>query len=174
MKKLLTSASVAGLSLPARKNDRVVWDSKLVGFGVRLRPGKTTWIVQYRIGVRPRRHTLGDVRTINADIARKSAKERLAQAQLGHDPQAAKIEARAKSAITLGSKVEIYLASKNSKSLRKSQCGRGVTCSLGMVAVHLRDFARRKKRWTSELPIPKASRFYRGIFTKVTSNQPTE
>jgi integrase len=116
MKKLLTDTSVAGLSLPNGKDDHIVWDSKVPGFGVRLRPGKTTWIIQYRIGVRQRRLTLGDVQTINADKARNAAKDRLAAIRLGNDPQADKIEARTKSAITLGSEIEIYLATKAQKS----------------------------------------------------------
>lgn len=76
-------------------------------------PRKATWIIQYRIGVKQRRHTLGDAKTINGDKARNAAKDRLAQVRLGGDPQADKVEARAKSGITLGSKVEIYLADKN-------------------------------------------------------------
>ena len=115
-KRKLTSASVADLRLPDGKSDYIFWDSEVPGFGVRLRPGKTTWIIQYRVGVKQRRHTLGDVKTLNGDKARKAAKDRLAQVRLGGDPQADKVEARAKSAITLGSKVEIYLVDKEKTS----------------------------------------------------------
>jgi hypothetical protein len=111
-KRKLTSASVADLRLPDGKTDDIVWDTEVPGFGVRLRPGKATWIIQYRVGVKQRRHTLGDVKTVNGDKARKAAKDRLAQVRLGGDPQADKVQARAKSVITLGSKVEIYLTEK--------------------------------------------------------------
>src|SRR5215467_712059 len=115
-KRKLTSASVGDLRLPDGKDDYIFWDSEVPGFGVRLRPGKATWIIQYRVGVKQRRHTLGDVKTLNGDKARKAAKDRLAQVRLGGDPQADKVEARAKSAITLGSKVEIYLVDKEKTS----------------------------------------------------------
>jgi hypothetical protein len=75
-KRKLTSASVGDLRLPDGKDDYIFWDSEVPGFGVRLRPGKATWIIQYRVGVKQRRHTLGDVKTLNGDKARKAAKDR--------------------------------------------------------------------------------------------------
>jgi hypothetical protein len=57
-----TDSFVRKLALPAGKTDHIQWDPDLPGFGVRLRPGKTSFIVQYRIGVDQRRKSLGDVR----------------------------------------------------------------------------------------------------------------
>jgi len=129
-KRKLTTTSVAELRLPPGKTDDIVWDSEVPGFGVRLRPGKTTWVIQYRVGVKQRRHTLGDVKTVNGDKARRVAKDRLAEVRLGGDPQADKVEARTKSAITLGSKVEIYLTDKEKTSRRNTIRGlKGYLCN---------------------------------------------
>jgi hypothetical protein len=62
----LTKANIERLALPAGVNDKIVFDSALPGFGLRLRDGgKRTWIVQYRVGAKQRRVTLGTVETLN-------------------------------------------------------------------------------------------------------------
>jgi Arm DNA-binding domain len=97
----LARANIERLSLPAGVSDRIVFDAALPGFGLRLREGgKGTWLVQYRVGTKQRRVTLG---TLDAEEARKRAKSALSKVHLGHDPQLEKAEARAQSAVTLGS-----------------------------------------------------------------------
>jgi integrase len=111
----LTKATVARLPLSddANKSDVLYFDEDVAGFGIRLRAGgKRTWIVQYRVGAKQRRVTLGDVRKLDADKARKDARNRLAQVTLGGDPQADKAATRAKAAATLGAVVETYLTGK--------------------------------------------------------------
>jgi hypothetical protein len=62
----------------------LVFDEGLPGFGLRVRGGgKRTWIVQYRIGQKQRRVTLGNVETIDADNARRRAKKALSKVNLG-------------------------------------------------------------------------------------------
>jgi integrase len=115
----LTKANIERLALPAGVNDRIIFDAALPGFGLRLRDGgKRTWIVQYRVGTKQRRVTLGTVETLNADEARKRAKSVLSKVHLGHDPQLEKAAARAQSAVTLGSIVERYLDERASKRLK--------------------------------------------------------
>src|ERR1700735_1462534 len=101
----LTDANVARLTLPEGKSELLVFDDMLPGFGVRLRAGgKRTWIVQYRIGPKQRRLTLGTVKTFDSIEARKRAKDTVAKVQLGQDPQAEKVSARGTRAreMTLG------------------------------------------------------------------------
>jgi integrase len=122
----LTKTTVARLALPRGKVDHIVFDGEVKGFGVRLRAGgKRSWIVQYRVGAKQRRVTLGAVETLDADKAREAARNRLAQVTLGGDPQADKVAARARAAETLGAAVETYLASKRdmlrSKSFKESE-----------------------------------------------------
>lgn len=102
--------NVERLALPAGVNDRIIFDDGLPGFGLRIRDGgKRTWIVQYRVGAKQRRVTLGTVETLNADEARKRARSALSKVHLGHDPQLEKGEARTQSVITLAAIAERYL-----------------------------------------------------------------
>jgi integrase len=116
----LTKQRIGQITLPAGKTDHIVFDRDLPGFGLRLRAGGgRTWILQYRTGHRQRRETLGDVRKLDADMARKEAKRRLAKVELGHDPQAERIEAKARAKFTLASVAKSYLGARK-EALRAS------------------------------------------------------
>jgi len=108
----LTRQAVAALVLPAGKDDVVYWDSALPSFGCRLRGGSKTWLIQYRVGSQQRRESLGDVRKVTLDDARKVARQKFAQIELGIDPAAEKakraLEATA-TALTLGEVARRYL-----------------------------------------------------------------
>src|SRR5262249_29718932 len=111
----LTLNVVGALLLPAGKQDHFEWDDALPGFGVRLRGDSKRWIVQYRIGVQQRRESLGDVRKVKLDDARKIARQRFAQAELGTDPAAERAKARnaaAAAKLTIASVAERYLGAK--------------------------------------------------------------
>jgi integrase len=121
----LTKDTVRKLKLSPGKADSIHFDEDLPGFGIRLRAGgKRTWLVQYRVGAKQRRVTLGTVKhldgsgTLDPDEAREVARKRLAKVTLGGDPQKDKHEARAKAALTLGAMVDRYLAVKEA-SVRK-------------------------------------------------------
>src|SRR4051794_21831350 len=87
----LSRQTVASFKLPAGKSEAILFDDALPGFGLRVRAGgKRVWVAQYRIGSKQRRVTIGSVKTIDPDDARRRAKELLAHAQLGKDPQADK------------------------------------------------------------------------------------
>ena len=104
----LTKAAITALT--TEKPDQVFWDDELPGFGVRIRAGKKSWLVQYRIGQQQRRNSLGDIRRVSLEDARKIARQRFAQIELGEDPAADKAEARAaaaKAVLTLGAVVDV-------------------------------------------------------------------
>ncbi|HEX9320564.1 MAG TPA: tyrosine-type recombinase/integrase, partial [Xanthobacteraceae bacterium] len=106
----LTKAIVAKLKLPEGKSEVIHFDDTLRRFGIRLRAGgRRSWVIQYRIGRRQRRLTLGDAAVMNADAAREEAKRKLAKVDLGHDIQAEKIEAKARQHVTFGYVVNLYL-----------------------------------------------------------------
>jgi integrase len=87
----LTERNVADLVRPADKDDVVIWDDDLPGFGVRLRGDSKRWLVQYRAGgAHQRREILGDTRKVKLEAARKAARQRFAQIELGIDPGAKK------------------------------------------------------------------------------------
>jgi hypothetical protein len=96
-----TKDAVSALALPAGKDDHIEWDDALPGFGVRMRGNGKRWVVQYRAGTQQRRESLGDVRKVALDDARKIARQRFAQVELGVDPASERERANA-SALTLG------------------------------------------------------------------------
>ena len=128
----LTKANIERIKLPSDKSELIVFDETLPGFGLRIRAGgKRTWIAQYRFGSKQRRVTLASVATCDAEKARERAKETLARVQLGQDPQALKIAARAPkvSELTLGELVELYLPSAQRRLKQSTYSG---------VSLHLR------------------------------------
>lgn len=92
--------------------DFYVFDSELIGFGVRVRKtGGMSYIVRYRAGsgraAPARRVTIAALGKITPDQARERAKDILASVVKGEDPAKAKAEARA--ALTFGALVDGYL-----------------------------------------------------------------
>jgi integrase len=114
----LTDAIAATIKLPKGKDEFIVWDETLPGFGLRLRrtsSGTTrTWRIQYRIG-RQQRSESFDIRKVKLDAARKIARKRFAAIELGADPAADRQRARADTVAamnTLGAVSERYLSTK--------------------------------------------------------------
>jgi len=71
------------------KTEIIVFDDDLPGFGVRARlSGWKIFIVQYSIGNRQRRVSLGDVDELDVDQARQKAREILTAVRMGQDPAA--------------------------------------------------------------------------------------
>lgn len=104
-----TKSTVAALLLPEGKSELIVFDDAHAGFGFRIRAGgKRTWVLQYRVGSKQRRLTLGAYPALGIDAARVKSKKEGAK----HDPQGEKAKARADVAVTLGSVIEQYLAVK--------------------------------------------------------------
>jgi len=80
----LTSDAVRAIAPVPPKTEIVVFDDDLPGFGVRARlSGWKVFIVQYSIGNRQRRISLGSVDEVNVDQARQMAKEILTAARMG-------------------------------------------------------------------------------------------
>jgi integrase len=113
----LTKTSIATLTLPLGKSDAIFFDSEVPGFGLRIRAGGSRkWIVQYQLhGHQQRRLTIGSIALFDPEQARRVAREMLAKARRGQDPQAQKIEASIAAKQTLGSVIERYLAEKRGR-----------------------------------------------------------
>jgi integrase len=115
----LTDTMAATLEPPPGKIEHFEWDSKLPGFGIRLRKLgaeiSRRWYLQYRVGRQQRRESLGDVRKIRLDAARKIARTRFAQVELGQDPAADRAATRIEAAavkLTVGAVADRYLKAK--------------------------------------------------------------
>jgi integrase len=64
---------------------RIVWDDALSGFGVRITEGATSYVVDFRLGSRRRRVSLGSTQLKLLPEARDEAREILASARKGVD-----------------------------------------------------------------------------------------
>jgi integrase len=113
----LDAKTIAGLKLGDR-NDLIVFDDQLPGFGYRLRQGAggkllKSFVAQYRHAGATRRVLLGPASTLKPEQARQAAKKVLAKVALGEDPQATRIERRAKDRQTTRAVIDEYLAAKD-------------------------------------------------------------
>jgi Arm DNA-binding domain len=99
----LTDAIARNATLPnCGRNDIILWDGALTGFGLRVRQtskgiGKT-WVVQYRDALgATRRYILGTVAELNAARARDLAADKLLKVRGGDFPHLERAQ-RAKAA----------------------------------------------------------------------------
>jgi integrase len=106
----LTPATARTAKPPRGNADHVYFDDDLPGFGLRVRAsGARAWLVQYAIGGRTRRMTLGSPAVVDITKARATAKDLLAQVRLGRDPAREKATAREKAAETFGALLPRFL-----------------------------------------------------------------
>jgi integrase len=82
----LTDRTVATLAAPAQ-GSRIVWDSEVRGFGVRItQAGVKAFVLNYRLARRERRYTIGQVPAWNVAKARDRAGELRRAIDAGIDP----------------------------------------------------------------------------------------
>ena len=87
-KRLVEAADV-------REKDYIICDNELRGFAVRVLPsGKRYYLVQYRIGTRYRRMSIGQHGVLTAETARRTAFNLLAAVKDGKDPAGDRREGR--------------------------------------------------------------------------------
>jgi integrase/predicted DNA-binding transcriptional regulator AlpA len=105
----LTRRSVESQA-PAEHGDLFLWDSEVLGFGVKISPaGRRSYVLQYRFGGRARRFTIGAHGSPwTPDTARDQAKILMGQISAGEDPQEAKLGARRE--MTVAELCDLYLA----------------------------------------------------------------
>ena len=120
----LDAKSVSALKLDG-KTDAIFFDDDLPGFGFRLRlsaGGKVrkSWIAQYRRAGSSRRLLLGAGDVLSAEQARAAAKRALAKVALGEDPQADRIDRRAKDRVDVRSMIDEYLDAQQAEVRRRT------------------------------------------------------
>jgi integrase len=112
----ITQDKVTRIPLPDGKSEHIVFDASMPGFGVRIRAGDKvqhrTFIAQYKIGEKHRRITLGDVRKVTLEDARKEAKRIFGSVAHGRDPANEKAERRSAASYTLDATIARYLEAK--------------------------------------------------------------
>jgi integrase len=106
----LTAAAIRTAKPPPGRADHVYFDDDLPGFGLRVRAsGAKAWMVQYAIGGRTRRMTLGSPTVLDVGKARSLARDLLARARIGQDPASEKAAAREKAAEMFGALLPRFL-----------------------------------------------------------------
>jgi integrase len=96
------------------ETDKIIWDGKVTGFGQRIRNGRKSWVVQYRLGShKQRRMKLGENLTLSQ--AREAARRVLARTELGEDPAGEKAQTRKESKFTLAAVITDYLEVKRAQ-----------------------------------------------------------
>lgn len=111
---ILNASVIASLAGPER-GQRIVWDSTLKGFGVRLTKNAKTYVCENRVAGRKRRVTIGRSTVFTVSEARREAKKLLGQMATDIDPNAQRAVARAKT-ITLEVAVDAYLSGRKLKT----------------------------------------------------------
>lgn len=82
-------------SAEVRATEYMIWDGNIAGFGVRILPsGRRSYLVQYRVGTRSRRLSLGAHGVLTHEQARTLAIEALAAVRAGGDPAGDRKERR--------------------------------------------------------------------------------
>lgn len=90
----------------ASVNDVFLWDDEVPGFGLRVfTTGRRSYLIQYRVGQRTRRCTIGTHGIWTVEMARREAKILLGQVAHGEDPVAEKLRAT----LTVGDLCDWYL-----------------------------------------------------------------
>lgn len=109
----LDTKTIEALTLPKGKLDHIEWDDELPRFGFRIRQRggqvSKTWLVQYRIGGKSQRVTIGNAGLLSVTKAREAARKLLANVALGADPQAERAAKRQASELTFSKAVASYL-----------------------------------------------------------------
>ena len=74
--------------LTASTKDQFVWDTQVAGFGLKMTPqGRKVYVVQYRLGQRSVRYTIGRHGIWAPELARREAQRLLRGVAEGKDPQ---------------------------------------------------------------------------------------
>ena len=110
----MASKGITIRAVQALKPDETIWDAGhnegVRGFGIRRQRGDAVYVLKYRVFGRQRFVTIGRHGSPwTPETARREAKRLLGLVASGKDPQADKIEARAKAADTLGKVADDYL-----------------------------------------------------------------
>jgi integrase len=120
----LTVKNARTFQLPAGKQDHIVWDDDIPGFGLRLRAGGSrNWVFQYALGEKQRRLSLGaatpesfsSVKDTDGRLKlgiRDQAAQLHAKVKLGQDPASDKTENRKRASDTFDAISKKYLAAK--------------------------------------------------------------
>lgn len=141
-----TQANVRNLAIPKEKLDakfpeHIIFDETMPGFGVRVLPGKNdiphrTYIVQYKIGEKHRRMSLGNVAKVTLDDATRKARKIFGKVADGIDPAIDKAIAKKEASHTLKATIDKYLAVRKGEMKPRSYDGTELHLNTHWVPLH--------------------------------------
>jgi hypothetical protein len=106
----LIATTIRDLTAVPAAFDKVYFDERLPGFGLRVRKsGSHTWMIKYTFGGQVRRMVLGPLSALDPGKAFDTAKDMLAQVRIGRDPAAEKARAHVEAAETFGALLPRFL-----------------------------------------------------------------
>jgi integrase len=109
----LTQSAVERFKMPAGKADHIEWDEQMPGFGLRCRKNgeavHRSFVVQYKIGTKNRRMSLGNVGKVNVETARNKAKQIFGKLIDGADPANDRAQAKKDAGNTFGTMTTAFL-----------------------------------------------------------------
>jgi integrase len=112
----LIATTIRDLTAAPEEDDKVYFDERLAGFGLRVRKsGVHSWMIKYKFGGLTRRMVLGRLSGLDPGKAFETAKNLMAQVRLGRDPVTEKEIAHAQAAETFGVLLPQYLKHKHSE-----------------------------------------------------------
>ncbi|MHC2536016.1 tyrosine-type recombinase/integrase [Bradyrhizobium diazoefficiens] len=124
----LTAKSISTAKLGPGEKDKIFFDDALPGFGLRVRAGGSrSWVFQYQIGTKSRRMSLGPATPESFKSSKGKdgspnlgIRDRVMQLSLdvkhGKDPQAEKVESRARASDTFETIAADYLKAKKAET----------------------------------------------------------
>jgi integrase len=113
--KLITTR-IRDLTAVPKAFDKVYFDERLPGFGLRVRKsGAHTWMIKYAFGGKVRRLALGPLSGLEPDKAFETAKNLMAQIRFGRDPATEKATAHIRAAETFGAFLPRFLERQRAK-----------------------------------------------------------
>lgn len=110
----LTQKLANEYALPDGRDEIILFDDDIPGFGLRIGKMRKSWIVQWQQGERQRRMTIGHTGMMSAVKAREQVQTILARGRLGEDPQAEKFARR--HTVRVGDLVDRFIEQKQARN----------------------------------------------------------
>lgn len=111
-----TQAAVHGFKPPVGKTDHIEFDDAMPGFGLRVQAGGSkVYIIQYKIGTKSRRLSLGNAAKVTLESARDDARQKFAMVARKVDPANERAKRNSNAVLAFGSVADDFLAIEKAK-----------------------------------------------------------
>jgi integrase len=117
----LIATTIRDLTAAPATFDKVYFDERLPGFGLRVRKsGAHSWMIKYVFGGRVRRLVLGSLNALDPGKAFDTAKDLMARIRIGRDPALEKAQAHLRAAESFGALLPRFLERQRARQKPRS------------------------------------------------------